>query len=527
MNDEYDWDIYTEFKNQIEDQLPNIQFDIINLYNKENILFSVNNLFREFHNYKSLAGYLSLTPLQELSHKTETILGCIRENENVLNDAIVEWVFEVKEQLERWLEEMNNYETDLQPIPVNINKKIKITRSYTSSTDKLKTLSLVYIDNNNNRAQKITPFLQTILKEVIFVNSEYSKNILNNYDIIMINLNEDNYKHIEFIQNLYPDKPIIPVFDEVNSNTIKKSLKFNITNLISCKLSKEKLKRELRLIVKTFFNSKNILIDNIKIKTFIKTLEPLSNTIIKIIRVCDDEETSINQLISVVKSDPVVTANILKYASSPLYGSKDITTIDNAVIRLGKKIVKAISLNGIQKNLNASDLSSYDIDEKIFSEVSIIRLSLMLKWYSKVNVSDLNVLSSTALLGNIGQLLISKELININKDDEFKKLYKEFTIKFAEESILQTTTSIVSSQILNYWKLPNFIVDSISHSDNPSEATQSIKHLAVANHIVYKLVDLRGNVLKKIPNDILSLMKHNNLDPNILDESLKYVLKNI
>ena len=137
MNDEYDWDIYTEFKNQIEDQLPNIQFDIINLYNKENILFSVNNLFREFHNYKSLAGYLSLTPLQELSHKTETILGCIRENENVLNDAIVEWVFEVKEQLERWLEEMNNYETDLQPIPVNINKK-------TCARTRLMDLSAIY-----------------------------------------------------------------------------------------------------------------------------------------------------------------------------------------------------------------------------------------------------------------------------------------------------------------------------------------------------------------------------------------------
>ncbi|QOY54670.1 HDOD domain-containing protein [Candidatus Sulfurimonas marisnigri] len=525
MSKEYEWDIYEEFKEQLEDKIPQIESAIKNLEDSQNIPYNVNNLFRIFHSFKANSDYLSLIPLKELSHKAETVLGCIREDNEVVSDSIIEWIFEIKDQLERWLEEMNDYKTDLQAIPLHLNKKIKISKSYVSVEDKLKTISLVYIDNNNKRAKKITPFLETLLKSVISFNSEYSKNMIKDCDLIMINLDVDNYKHIKFIQNLYPNIPIIPIFNDVDSNTIEKLLKFNITHSISCKLNKEKLKRELRLIVKTFFNSKNILIDNKKINSFIKTLEPLPNTIFNIIKVCDDDEMSINDLIKVVKLDPIIAANIIKYANSPIYGVIELTTVDKAVTRLGKRTVKALAMNDIHKNLNTINLSSYDIDETVFSKVSMTRLSLILKWYSKVSIGDLSILSSTALLGNIGQLLISKELMDIGKDDEFKKLYNEFNIKFAEESLIQTTTTIISAQILNYWKLPNNIIDVITYSDNPLEAPKEIRKLAIANHIVYKLIDLRGNILDDIPNDILALMKDNDLDSELLYKSLNSVSK--
>ena len=111
----------------------------------------------------------------------------------------------------------------------------------------------------------------------------------------------------------------------------------------------------------------------------------------------------------------------------------------------------------------------------------------MLKWYSKVNIADLSLLSSTSLLSNIGQLLISKELNEIGQDDAFIRVAKELGIKFAEESILHTSTPIVSAQILNYWKLSGEIVDIITYNDKPNEAPQNIKSLAVANHIVTKI----------------------------------------
>ena len=225
----------------------------------------------------------------------------------------------------------------------------------------------------------------------------------------------------------------------------------------------------------------------------------------------------------VVKTDPIISANILKVANSPIYGSVELKTIDQAVTKFGKRAIKALTMSGVYKSLGSIDLSPYNIDEDIFSTISMRRLSLMLRWYSKISISDLSILSSTALLGNIGQLLISKELIDINEDDKFQELCTAFDIKYAEESILHTTTSSISSQILRYWRLSSDIVDVIEHTDNPKDAPKELKKLCVANHIVSSLIDNKGKIASTISDELLLLMAEFNFDPASLTKALESI----
>ncbi len=523
MATEYEWDIYRVFREQIEDSLPQLEIDISNLYSQKNAGEAIDNLFRAFHNFKATADYLSLKPLKELSHRAETVLSTLREDKRVVEESIIEWILDIRYQLEAWLEEMNKEITNLQAIPKHLERKMKVTKSYINPADKLRTLSLLYIDDNIDTAKDIIIFLEKILKKVKLSTCSDSKEILKNYDIIITNLGKASYSLLQTANTVCPSTPIISIFRNVDTSTIKKLITLNITHSISGDLTEDKIQRELYFVTKTFFSSRNILFDNKKINSFIKTLKPLSNTIFKISEVCDDDEMSIHDLINVVKQDPIITANILKYATSPLYDSSLVTTIDKAITRLGKRIVKALALSEAYKNIQPIELDAYKINEDIFSKISMTRLSLMLKWYSKVNIADLSLLSSTSLLSNIGQLLISKELNEIGQDDAFIRVAKELGIKFAEESILHTSTPIVSAQILNYWKLSGEIVDIITYNDKPNEAPQNIKSLAVANHIVTSLVDLQCNIAKELPSEIVSLMKENDLDTKPLLKALNSI----
>jgi len=526
MIEEYDWDIYDMFKEQLDIQLPHIEYNILILEQETLVFDALNELFRYFHSYKASSGHLSLMPFYHLVCKVETVLSALREEKKIVSESIIDWLLQVKDQLKIWSEEMENKETNLSAINNSLLESVKITKSYISPKKKLKSLSVLYMDKSLERAKKVVPFLKKLTKDVKYSSEKDSDNSILNmkpYDIIIMNLNMENHQIIDFIRGNYPDKPIIAIFNKISNICAKKLIQKNISHAIENPLNGKVIERELLSITKAYHSSSNILIDNKKINDFIEKLQPLPNSIFQIIQVCDDQEIAVKELIKVVKSDPIISANILKVANSPIYGSVELKTIDQAVTKFGKRAIKALAMSGFYKSLGSINLSAYEITEEDFSNISMNRLSLMLKWYSKVSIADLSTLSSTALLGNIGQLLISKETIEMNQDDKFKELCNVFDINYAEESILHTTTSNISSQILRYWKLSPDIVNIIEHSDNPKDAPKELQTLCVANHIVNSLINIKGTVASEIPENILLLMEEFNLSPTPLSKALESI----
>ena len=64
----------------------------------------------------------------------------------------------------------------------------------------------------------------------------------------------------------------------------------------------------------------------------IKSLPPLPKTVIDMQRVCNDPNSSINDLVKTVDHDPMIVANLLKAANSPLYSlRREINSVAQAV----------------------------------------------------------------------------------------------------------------------------------------------------------------------------------------------------
>ena len=68
----------------------------------------------------------------------------------------------------------------------------------------------------------------------------------------------------------------------------------------------------------------------------IKQLPPLPETAVKIEAVYQNPNSTFEDMVKILEKDPLLTADILKSANSPLYGfSREITSIAQAVSLFG------------------------------------------------------------------------------------------------------------------------------------------------------------------------------------------------
>jgi HD-like signal output (HDOD) protein len=256
----------------------------------------------------------------------------------------------------------------------------------------------------------------------------------------------------------------------------------------------------------------------------IESIPPLPDTVIKINQVASDPESAVKDLAKEIKKDPIATANILKEARSPLYGFKNVDTVDKAVAQFGKDTSRAISLAAVAKESLSIDLSPYDMDVEDFSKTSQQRAFLMLKWFSRVDFSKLSTLSISALLGNLGQVVVAQALIEDNKVEQFKELVEQKGVKEAEKELIGNTSTHLTSMILKHWQFDDVIVDAIDYSDCYSDADENITKLALANHIVYSLVNYKSKVAMSLDENTEELLIEYKMKPNYLKLALESIV---
>jgi HD-like signal output (HDOD) protein len=255
----------------------------------------------------------------------------------------------------------------------------------------------------------------------------------------------------------------------------------------------------------------------------IKALPPLPESVIEVNRICSNPEGTIADLAKAIKKDPIATATILKAANSPMYGLKEIKTVENAIAMFGKATTKAFILQMAVKSSFESNLSPYNLSFEDFSNISQKRAFVMTKWYSNINFQMLNILATTTLLGNIGQIVIAKELLKSDKCNEFKNKVasKEYMIEELEKEYMDITSTDVTAKILEFWKLEKLLVDSLKYSvskESLQEADEETLPYAVANYAVFKAIDGLGNTDEEELDDICETLVEYKLDPDLFKE---------
>lgn len=261
----------------------------------------------------------------------------------------------------------------------------------------------------------------------------------------------------------------------------------------------------------------------------IKSLPPLSATILEINKIHVDPESTIADMAKAIEKDPMIIANLLKAANSPLYGfAREIKNAVQAVSLFGMGMTRSIALgNSIRKLLNV-DMQPYGITSDKFANTSSMQATLVLNWYKKIDKQKAEKLYLAAFLQETGKILIASDVI---QDDEAISFASEVemsnNLAQVEKSYTNMTSGEVAALVFQHWGFDQDFVEMIRYSDNPSAAPQSIKEYATALNIVKTIIPINKPLSEMAINFGLKKAHDAGYNHEILEDSVDDMLDTV
>lgn len=231
---------------------------------------------------------------------------------------------------------------------------------------------------------------------------------------------------------------------------------------------------------------KSSIIDNVK------SLPPLSSTIVNINKIYSDENSTIRDMANVIEHDPMIIANILKIANSPLYGfGREIKNPAQAVALFGMNMTRSIAIgNSVRKLLNV-DMQPYGVTSDEFAHISSLQATLMLNWYKKIDRHKAEKLYLAAFLQETGKILIASEVIQNDESISFaSEVENSNNLAMVEKAYSNATCGEVTALIFKHWGFDSEFIEMIKYSDNPSSAPHEVKEFATALNIVKTIIPI-------------------------------------
>jgi len=246
----------------------------------------------------------------------------------------------------------------------------------------------------------------------------------------------------------------------------------------------------------------------------VKSLPPLSKTIALINKVYLDENGSVSEMAKVIEGDPMIVANLLKAASSPLYGfSKEIKNASQAVSLFGMNMTRSIAVgNSVRKLLNV-DLEPYGISSEQFAHISSLQAMFLLTWYNQINKDKAQKLFLPVFLQEMGKILIASNVIQEDETIPFKsEVAISNNLAQLEKSYVEMNSAQVSALIFEHWAFDDEIVQIIKYSDNPLNAPQQTQEASNILNIIKTIVPMNKPFSEQAIN--FGLKKAQNLGYN-------------
>jgi len=255
----------------------------------------------------------------------------------------------------------------------------------------------------------------------------------------------------------------------------------------------------------------------------IKQLPPLPESAMQIEEVYQDPDSTFNDMVKILEKDPLLTADILKAANSPLYGfSREINAISQAVGLFGMGTVRGFALASIVKKSFSLDLSPYGITTEMFSTLSKTQHSLIVAWCIRKENKLLGVLSPAAFLVEIGKVLIAQQVLSESLEDAFTAALEETDdVEASERKIVGADTAEVSATIFEHWRFEEGLIDVIRHCQDPQNAKEEYQRAAQILHVVRTAVELDGIMTEESVAEAKELIERYGLDLASFEHALE------
>lgn len=255
----------------------------------------------------------------------------------------------------------------------------------------------------------------------------------------------------------------------------------------------------------------------------IKQLPPLPESAMQIESVYQDPDSTFNDMVKILEKDPLLTADILKAANSPLYGfSREINTINQAVGLFGMGTVRGFALASIVKKSFILDFSAYGITNDMFSALSKKQHALVTSWCLRKEAKLLGILSPAAFLVEIGKVLIAQQIMADKTQEKFKEALATLEdVEAAEREVVGVDTPEVSGTIFEHWRFESGLVETIRHCGAPENAKADVQKAAKILQVVRMAVPINGVITEQSAAAAKELILKYDLDMESFEKALE------
>lgn len=263
-----------------------------------------------------------------------------------------------------------------------------------------------------------------------------------------------------------------------------------------------------------------------------ESLPSLPTVALEVLRLTQDEDSTIQDLAETIGRDPALAAKLLKLANSSLFNpGKEIATLQRATMVLGMKTVKLLSLSfSLVDSLPAGGVQDgFDFGQywrrSLTAAVAGKAFAQLIGYKAKDEVF------LVGLLGHLGRLVMGTCLT-----DEYTNLtqiHGNWPSLSSEASHFGFCSAEIGGTLLHEWELPESIYAPVSFSGRPeelpAETTEVLQQAVAIAHIAHLAEEVlcgqdQGAALKRLETTALSDFQQSTEDVTAFLLSLESVI---
>lgn len=336
-----------------------------------------------------------------------------------------------------------------------------------------------------------------ILKSInrLFMDSEYDVFLADNgeealqilerekIDMIISDMrmpNMDGYQLLKKVKEKHPLVLRLVLSGYAEEKVVFKALRNNLAKFY---LLKPWNNRKFIQIIDQVFQIESMIKDE-TILAIINNLEDIPTIPTLYHKLCSliEQDADIKAITKVIEEDPAVASKILHIANSAFYGVKT-GSINQAILYLGLTNIKSIVLT--TSVFNSLKMDSPSLDKDLLWKHSCICNKMVSLFYKNLLGKNLlDTYMSAGLLHDIGRIALFN-----NFGEKYRNVLKimndhgGISIIEAEREIMSISHQEIGAYLLNWWELPQPIVESALFHHNPLDEIIIYKELVCVVHI--------------------------------------------
>lgn len=221
----------------------------------------------------------------------------------------------------------------------------------------------------------------------------------------------------------------------------------------------------------------NEILDNVV------NLPPTPQILAKLQRLLKDEDTGIHEIISLLKVDAPMTAQIVRLSNSAYYCSGDpVHSLEDAVNRLGfREVYRVTSLAAANQLLGAA-MPLYRYQKGEMLENSVACAIAMVEIAARTRRRDLDAAYTTGLLSSIGKVVINQYFMKHGIEVYASSDPDAFDVS-QEQSLFGFDHADAGAALLNRWSFSSEITVPVQYQLRPTQGPEHVSwtcQLAIA-----------------------------------------------